>query len=142
MKEFIEKLIGRLEEYKYSHLVEHDKERLEHCTENERLTLKSVNGDVWLLDSEGKPYLLSVDGDDYNNALNRLADFEAIGTIEDFKALKEKNVAKKPHSISIANDIGNSMVECPICHARSDYDVKSIKRGHCWKCGQKLDWSE
>lgn len=41
-----------------------------------------------------------------------------------------------------ANDIGNSMVECPICHARSDYDVKSIKRGYCWKCGQKLDWSE
>lgn len=36
MKEFIEKLIERLEEYKYSHLVEHDKERLEHCTENER----------------------------------------------------------------------------------------------------------
>ena len=28
-------LIERLEEYKYSHLVEHDKERLEHCTENE-----------------------------------------------------------------------------------------------------------
>ena len=36
MEQFIEKLIGRLEEYKYSHLVEHDKERLEHCTENER----------------------------------------------------------------------------------------------------------
>lgn len=68
--------------------------------------------------------------------------YKTIGTIEEFKALKEKSVAKKPHSISIANDIGNSMVECPICHARSDYDVKSIKRGHCWKCGQKLDWSE
>ena len=62
--------------------------------------------------------------------------------MEEFKVLKEKSVAKKPHSISIANDIGNSMVECPICHARSDYDVKSIKRGYCWKCGQKLDWSE
>ena len=36
MKEFVEKMIGRLEEYKYSHLVEHDKERLEHCTEDER----------------------------------------------------------------------------------------------------------
>lgn len=75
-------------------------------------------------------------------AIEKVQAFEAIGTIEEFKALKEKNVAKKPHSISIANDIGNSMVECPICHARSDYDVKSIKRGHCWKCGQKLDWGE
>lgn len=71
----------------------------------------------------------------------KVQEFEAIGTIDEFKDLKEKSVAKKPHSISIANDIGNSMVECPICHARSDYDVKSIKRGYCWKCGQKLDWS-
>ena len=71
-----------------------------------------------------------------------LSEYKAIGTIEELKVLKEKSVAKKPHSISIANDIGNSMVECPICHARSDYDVKSIKRGYCWKCGQKLDWSE
>ena len=75
-------------------------------------------------------------------ALEKVQAFEAIGTIEEFKTLKEKSVEKKPHSISIANDIGNSMVECPICHARSDYDVKSIKRGYCWKCGQKLDWSE
>ena len=36
MKEFIEKLIGRLEEYKYSHLIEHDSERIEHCKEKER----------------------------------------------------------------------------------------------------------
>lgn len=35
MKEFIDKLIEILEEYKYSHLVEHDVERLEHCKENE-----------------------------------------------------------------------------------------------------------
>ena len=75
-------------------------------------------------------------------ALEEIQQYRAIGTIEEFKALKEKSVAKKPHSISIANDIGNSMVECPICHARSDYDVKSIKSGYCWKCGQKLDWSE
>ena len=36
MKEFIEKLISRLEEYKYSHLAEHDSESLEHCKEKER----------------------------------------------------------------------------------------------------------
>ena len=75
-------------------------------------------------------------------ALEEIQQYRAIGTVDEFKALKEKSVEKKPHSISIANDIGNSMVECLICHARSDYDVKSIKRGHCWKCGQKLDWSD
>ena len=35
MKEFIEKLIGRLEEYKDSHLIEHDSEECLHCQENE-----------------------------------------------------------------------------------------------------------
>ena len=77
-----------------------------------------------------------------NSDSEELKHYKEVGTVEEFKVLKEKSVAKKPHSISIANDIGNSMVECPICHARSDYDVKSIKRGYCWKCGQKLDWSE
>ena len=77
-----------------------------------------------------------------NSDSEELKQYKEVGTVEEFKVLKEKSVAKKPHSISIANDIGNSMVECPICHARSDYDVKSIKRGYCWKCGQKLDWSE
>lgn len=35
MKEFIEKLIGRLEEYKDTHLIEHDSEECLHCSENE-----------------------------------------------------------------------------------------------------------
>ena len=35
MREFIEKLIERLEEYKDSHLIEHDSEECLHCEENE-----------------------------------------------------------------------------------------------------------
>lgn len=35
MKEFIEKLIDRLGEYKYSHLLEHNSEECLHCQENE-----------------------------------------------------------------------------------------------------------
>ena len=35
MKEFIEKLISRLEEYKYTHLIEHDSEECLHCKEND-----------------------------------------------------------------------------------------------------------
>lgn len=35
MNEFIEKLINRLEEYKYSHLLEHNSEECLHCQENE-----------------------------------------------------------------------------------------------------------
>lgn len=32
----INRILERLEDYKYTHLVERDKERLEHCTENDR----------------------------------------------------------------------------------------------------------
>lgn len=35
MKGFIDKLITRLEEYKYSHLTEHDSEECLHCKEND-----------------------------------------------------------------------------------------------------------
>ncbi|MBO5371584.1 MAG: hypothetical protein J6A75_02575 [Lachnospiraceae bacterium] len=105
-------------------------------TENERLTLKSVNGDVWLLDSEGKPYLLSVDGDDYNNALNRLADFEAIGTIGEFKALKEKSVAKKPKHYGDSED---GKLECPNCE-EDLWELIECGFSNCPYCGQKLDW--
>lgn len=35
MKEFIEKLIERLEQYKDTHLIEHDSEECLHCKENE-----------------------------------------------------------------------------------------------------------
>lgn len=57
------------------------------------------------------------------------------------KAL-EKQIPKKPHHISEIDDNDNAMVECPICHANSDYSINTIKSGCCWKCGQKLDWSE
>jgi hypothetical protein len=56
------------------------------------------------------------------------------------KAL-EKQIPKKPYHISQVDDNDNANVECPACHATTDYAVNVIKRGHCWKCGQLLDWS-
>ena len=57
------------------------------------------------------------------------------------KAL-EKHIAKKPYHISQVDDNDNANVECPVCHAITDYAVNIIKRGYCWKCGQLLDWSD
>lgn len=57
------------------------------------------------------------------------------------KAL-EKQIPKKPYHISQVDDDDNANVECPACHATTDYAVNVIKRGHCWKCGQLLDWSD
>ena len=54
----------------------------------------------------------------------------------------EKQIPKKPYHISQVDDNDNANVECPACHATTDYAVNVIKRGHCWKCGQLLDWSD
>lgn len=53
----------------------------------------------------------------------------------------EKQIPKNPYHISQVDDNDNANVECPACHATTDYAVNAIKRGHCWKCGQLLDWS-
>lgn len=69
-------------------------------------------------------------GADVIDCLDKLSGFEAIGTIDEFKALKEKSVAKKP--------IDKIMyLECPACG-----DVGILDCGYCSVCGQKLDRSE
>lgn len=47
MKEFIEKLIGRLEEYKYSHLIERDSGQTEHCLGQEDCEMMDCTLCVW-----------------------------------------------------------------------------------------------
>ena len=56
-------------------------------------------------------------------------------------ALK-RQIPKRAYHISPVDDNDNANVECPECHATTDYAVNVIKRGHCWKCGQLLDWSD
>nr|DAR47358.1 MAG TPA: TFIIB zinc-binding [Bacteriophage sp.] len=52
----------------------------------------------------------------------------------------EKQMSKRPYHISQVDDNDNANVECPMCHATTDYAVNVIKRGYCWKCGQLMDW--
>ena len=72
-------------------------------------------------------------------ALEKVQAFEAIGTIEDFKALKEKSVAKKAivygHNDAVGTDVGL----CPVCN---DRPLRACDNQYCPDCGQKLDWSE
>lgn len=72
-------------------------------------------------------------------ALEKVQEFEAIGTIEEFKALKEKSVAKKPIKINIPNTSWcrkQERYECPSCHKYLNFRELS----YCCVCGQKLDW--
>lgn len=60
-----------------------------------------------------------------------------IGTIDEFKALKEKSVAKKPLFIK------RSFIQfyaCPHCSTNEHYEKVFSKMRHCENCGGAFDW--
>ncbi len=63
--------------------------------------------------------------------------YRALGTVEELKKAREKQVAKKVIGIK-AKLITR---HCPSCQ---EWAVFELKRGmkFCPSCGQKLDWSE
>ena len=80
-------------------------------------------------------------------ALEKVQAFEAIGTIEEFKALKEKSVAKKQGGVE---DIDSHLRLSKIgflCCSKTNKAIRyplisSTDLEYCPCCGQKLDWSE
>lgn len=62
------------------------------------------------------------------------------GTVEEFKALKEKNVAKKPY-LNRKGLLDVKMWHCPVCkkEVASDWN-RDLANDYCHNCGQKLDW--
>lgn len=75
--------------------------------------------------------------DEILDALKIASELQAIGTIEEFKDLKEKSVAKKVNR-KPNYDMTHEEITCPIC---GKYISEYTSRNYC-DCGQKLDWSE
>ena len=71
-------------------------------------------------------------------ALEKVQAFEAIGTIEEFKALKEKSVAKKILRIPEDDTCIYQGCYCPNCME----PLSNTSRMTTCFCGQNLDWSE
>ena len=74
-------------------------------------------------------------------ALEERQQYRAIGTIEEFKALKEKSVAKKvvvKKSEAIELDICDEKGNVHLCPNCNDYIICSDVK-HCWNCGQALE---
>lgn len=63
--------------------------------------------------------------------------FEAIGTIEEFNALKEKNTPKKPLFIKRSF---TQFYACPHCSTNEHYEKVFSKMKHCENCGGTFDW--
>ena len=75
--------------------------------------------------------------DEYIEELeSEVAEYKSIGTVEEFKALKEKSVAKKVIDNTPTESKEEFWYQCPNCRC----DLTKIRGVHCWGCGQKLDW--
>lgn len=74
--------------------------------------------------------------EDSANAIETLSEaiqqYRAIGTVEEFKALKEKATPKK---LEVEKFLGYDDLMCPNCKS---YKIRNPK--YCCDCGQKLDW--
>ena len=71
------------------------------------------------------------------SALEEVQELHAIGTVSEFRELKEKATAKKPKDIVGLKGSPNTLGKCPCCNGITD-DTYC----YCDDCGQKLDWSE
>ena len=112
-------------------------------TESERLTFKTdvgisieKNEDCptcsicWNCDSKVK------DCNYFNDAVERLAMYEDIGTVSEFRELKEKATAKKPYYVQYDGNSNIGNWKCPACNGFVMY-----MHPVCG-CQQCLDWSE
>ena len=80
-------------------------------------------------------------------AIDKVQAFEAIGTIEEFKALKEKNEPKKVsdiHKSEYSEDIeyfgaDELFGKCPHCNGAVNHSWNPCG---CGDCGGLIDWSE
>lgn len=79
---------------------------------------------------------------DIASMLAEIQQYRAIGTVEEFRKLKEKSVAKKPDYEGDGCWDGHAVIDtwiCPSCekHYEVDYDDYD----YCPNCGQRIDHS-
>lgn len=75
-----------------------------------------------------------------DKVVEELTEYRAIGTVEEFKDLKEKSEPKKPEVEEF--DYGNGYV-CGKCESFLHYvddDDEHIRTNYCCHCGTMIDW--
>ena len=112
-------------------------------TENKlRINGKSFDETISLLeefmesdDVHGELFTVLRSARDFMENLNEeIQQYRAIGAIEEFKALKEKSVVKKPLKTVVG------CYKCPCCGATQMDTFFYSGYSYCHNCGQKLDW--
>ena len=66
--------------------------------------------------------------------------YEAIGTPEECRAAMERQNPRT--AIAEKEDTGTTKYTCPACGMYRGWSTGLFPARYCWKCGQKLDWSD
>lgn len=111
----------------------------------ERLTKRSKNSDmVWFNDAEnGNAHLEPCEMTAHHNrmVLDKLATYEDLGyTPEECRAAMERQ--NPIAAIAEKEDTGTTKYICPTCGMYMGWSTGTFPARYCWKCGQKLDWSD
>ena len=70
--------------------------------------------------------------------LKEIQQYREIGTVEEFKTLKEK---AEPKKIVFSREFLWAGKRCPSCNAVALYEMVEKRYKYCPNCGQKLDWT-
>lgn len=66
--------------------------------------------------------------------------YEEIGTPEECRAAMERQNPRA--AIAEKEDTGTTKYTCPTCGMYMGWSTGTFPARYCWKCGQKLDWSD
>ena len=72
-------------------------------------------------------------------SMKELEQYRALGTVEELKEAREKQIAKKP--IWIKRSVTKFQV-CPCCSNAEHYQMIFKSQKYCSECGQALKWGE
>lgn len=92
--------------------------------------LKEAMKYVWLVKKHGT----------IGKALEECAEYESIGTPEECRAAMERQ--NPIAAIAEKEDTGITEYTCQACGRYMGWSTGTLPARYCWKCGQKLDWSD
>jgi hypothetical protein len=72
--------------------------------------------------------------------LEEVKQYRAIGTPEECRAAMERQNPRA--AIAEKEDTGTTKYTCPACGRYMGWSTGTLPARYCWKCGQKLDWSD
>ncbi len=75
------------------------------------------------------------------SALEEIQQYRAIGTVEEFREGRERQIPKKPMRIRLLETSWVHCGICPICKNPVYADLSNKNhREYCGHCGQAIDW--